>query len=259
MRIPFRSQLRRIRKEIVPGYSVSLGDVALFRSRLIGVASPLNLYGRWRKLLSHLVPDSVASAAGLESMREMYPGKFDRQIFVIQAFENLIKRGVEGAIVEFGTFRGHTAIQIVEARDRLNDAGPVYLFDSFAGFPPSEDPSDTFWKPGDLKSDYDEVSRRFSRCKDVKLIKGFFSDTLPGFPDIAVKFAHVDADMYTSTRDVNQWLLDRVVPGGIVIYDDYGFANCEGAKRAVDEAMAARRDYFTLSLPTGQYIGLKTA
>jgi O-methyltransferase len=228
-----------------------------FRERLIGVAAPLNLYGRWRKLLSNLVSDTVAAAAGFESLRDSYPGKFDRQIMVLQCFENVIRSGIEGAIAEFGTFRGHTAIQFVSAARRRNDHSPIYLFDSFEGFPPSDDPSDAFWKAGTLASDYDEVRERFRDFPNVTVVKGFFADTLPRFPELRLKFAHVDADMYTSTRDVNQWLLDRIVPRGVIVYDDYGFANCEGTKRAVDEAMSARTDYFGLFFPTGQYAAVK--
>ena len=258
-KMSLRRRIGNVRKELVPGYSVALRDLFRFRENLLGVAAPLNLYGRWRKLLEHLVPDSVAESAGLDSVRESYPGKFDRQIIVAQCVENVLRNGVEGVFAEFGTFRGHTAIQIVHAAKRMGDNSPVYLFDSFAGFPPSTDEADTFWRPGYLASDYDEVRHRFKDFPNVSLVKGFFADTLPGFPEVKVKFAHVDADMYSSTVDVNGWLLDKVAKGGIVIYDDYGFAHCEGTKRAVDEAMAGRRDYTTMFLPTGQYVAVKVS
>ena len=70
------------------------------------------------------------------------------------------------------------------------------------------------------------------------------------------KFAHIDADLYTSIKEVNAWLLPRVVTGGVLIYDDYGFYTCEGALKAVDEDMKDR-GFFGIYIPTGQYVAVK--
>jgi O-methyltransferase len=89
------------------------------------------------------------------------------------------------------------------------------------------------------------------------VIRGFFKETLPAFSHAAIKFAHVDADLYVSIKEVNEWLLPRLVRHGIVVYDDYGFSSCLGALQAVDEDISARDDFFTLYLPTGQFMAMK--
>jgi hypothetical protein len=42
-----------------------------------------------------------------------------------------------------------------------------------------------------------------------------------------------------------------MVPGGIIVMDDYGFTNCPGAYRAAHEFMATRPESI-IHLPTGQ-------
>ncbi len=257
MRLGIGRQLEKLKIKLVPGYSVSFRDIILFKKTLLGVVAPLNLYGRWRQLLDYLVPEQRFCEAGLENMKEVYPGKFDRQIMVMQCLINCLKVPIKGVVAEFGCFRGHTAIQIAQTMRNLGDRSEFYLFDSFQGFPESDLREDAFWKKGDLASNYDEVKRRFEPFENVKLIKGFFKETLSEYDHLRFKFAHVDADLYSSIKDVNGMLLDRIVPGGIIVYDDYGFSNCVGAKNAIDESMNDRDDFTTLYVPTGQFLSIK--
>ena len=44
---------------------------------------------------------------------------------------------------------------------------------------------------------------------------------------------HIDVDVYEPTKSILEHMVDRVVPGGLILFDDYGTA--EGETRAVDE------------------------
>jgi hypothetical protein len=220
-------------------------------------SSPQAVYLRWRGLLSGLVSTERFAAAGLENHYESRPGKYDRNLILMQCLRHAVGRKLPGAVAEFGCLQGHTALQMVETLKKLGDAGRVLLFDSFQGMPTSTDASDRWWSAGGLSADYNEVVDRFKPYANVEIVRGFLADTLPKYADLRLKFAHVDVDMYTSTKDVNRWLLDKVEPGGFVIYDDYGFGSCEGEMKAVDEDMQSRTDYFRLYLPTGQYVAMK--
>jgi hypothetical protein len=58
----------------------------------------------------------------------------------------------------------------------------------------------------------------------VKLIKGWFDATLPAFAAAHVGPAallHVDCDLYSSTRCIFANLGSRVVPGSILVFDEY--------------------------------------
>ncbi len=219
--------------------------------------TPQAVCERWRALSSGLVSAQHFTRAGLDNIWERYPGKLDRQIIVIQALRNVVAAGVQGAIAEFGCYMGHTAIQIAHALETLGDDSRFVLFDSFQGMPASDRAEDEYWSEGAMTADHDEVKQRFADFANVEVVAGFFRDTLPGHDDLSLKLAHVDCDLYSSVRDVNDWLLDRVVPGGVIVYDDYGFESCYGLKEAVDEDMAARPEYVKYSLPTGQYVAIR--
>jgi len=49
------------------------------------------------------------------------------------------------------------------------------------------------------------------------------------------RFCHIDVDVYRSAKDVCEWLWPRLVPGGLVVFDDYGMRGTEGVQRFVNE------------------------
>ncbi len=69
--------------------------------------------------------------------------------------------------------------------------------------------------------------------------------------DARFAFVHVDVDLYQPTRDAIDFFYPRLLPGGILLFDDYGFMTCPGARRAVDEHRRSSSDAF-IRLPTGQ-------
>lgn len=249
--------LRKKQLQVVPGVSVRALDLLRYRKQLLVPNTPLYEYGAWRKSLAHLLPAEWFSEAGLDNVWERYPGKFDRQLLVAQYLRGISRQKLDGAVMEFGCFQGHTAIQILRTMQQAGDDAPLILFDSFKGVPPSTHPGDTYWRAGDLTADYEEVRRRFAPYSQVQVIPGFFKDTLPAFSKTKVKFAHVDADLYVSIKEVDEWLLPRMEINGTVVYDDYGFTSCQGALQAINEDFSGRDDYFTLYLPTGQFVAVK--
>jgi hypothetical protein len=252
-----RGPLRRLGGQVLQGWSLSADDLLHHRDQLWGGGSPLGVWGRWRTRLAHEVAADRFERHGLDNVFERYPGKQDRQIFVVQCLHNVITGRVPGVVAELGCYRGHTAVQLLEVLRARKDEARLLLFDSFQGMPESAHPGDRHWRAGDMAAGLQEVRERFRAFPQVEIVPGFFSQTLPAFPDLRVKLAHVDADLYSSIKEVDGWLLDRVEPGGMVVYDDYGFPTCEGAQQAVDEDLAGRDDYVKLSLPTGQYLAMR--
>jgi hypothetical protein len=63
-------------------------------------------------------------------------------------------------------------------------------------------------------------------------------ETIPGAAPERIALLRLDTDWYSSTAHELEHLYDRVPPGGIILFDDYGY--WEGARRAVDEFVAAR-------------------
>jgi O-methyltransferase len=244
--------------EIIPGFLLSVYDLPRLRTKLRRTfATPLILYGRWRSTLGDLVVDQYYVDAGLQIRKEAAPSKTDRQIINLQCLRNAVLSGAKGVVMEFGCHRGSTAIQMIRTMRSLGDQSKVYLLDSFQGMPVSAAAEDSAWQEGQLTAEYDEVVRRFAEFENVEVVRGFFSEVLPKLPNLSCKFAHVDSDLYVSTKDVNRWLLDHLAPGGVIIYDDYGFSSTVGVKKAVDEDLGGRSDFFRLYVPTGQYVCVK--
>ena len=74
----------------------------------------------------------------------------------------------------------------------------------------------------------------------IQLIKGFFEDTLPRISEERFSLAHLDCDLYTSYKTCLEFVYPRMLPGGVIVLDDYRLpANVyPGADKAVDEFFA---------------------
>jgi asparagine synthase (glutamine-hydrolysing) len=74
----------------------------------------------------------------------------------------------------------------------------------------------------------------------VELVRGLYEDTLTG--DEPVALAHVDCDWYDSVNTCLTRLAPRLVPGGVLVIDDY--EHWSGCRRAVDDFFSDKRDSF---------------
>jgi O-methyltransferase len=86
---------------------------------------------------------------------------------------------------------------------------------------------------------------------------GFIPNTFAGLNHSKIAFAHIDVDIYQSILDCCEFIFPRVTVGGFIIFDDYGFPSCPGARAAVDLYFKGR-ETVPLVLPTGQAIVFKS-
>ena len=74
------------------------------------------------------------------------------------------------------------------------------------------------------------------------LIQGNILNTIPEFvankTSEKIALLHIDVDVYEPTKVILENLWDKVVPGGVLILDDYGIV--EGETKAVDEFFAGQ-------------------
>jgi hypothetical protein len=120
---------------------------------------------------------------------------------------------VDGLVLEFGVYRGDSLRRIAQRAGR-----EVHGFDSFEGLP--EDWTH-FQKRG--RFSLDGAPPSFEET-NVQLHAGWFDRTLPAFLAThpgAVRFLHVDCDLYSSTRTVLDLLAPRIVPGTVIVFDEY--------------------------------------
>jgi len=132
-----------------------------------------------------------------------------------------------GEIWECGVYKGGTA-------NALSIFGrTLRLFDTFEGMPETCE-HDNFHKRGDFKV------TEIPKIKDAIFYIGKIPRTFEGLGKCKIGFAHVDVDIYESTLACCKFIVPRLVPGGVIIFDDYGFKTCKGAKKAIDEYFGDR-------------------
>jgi len=165
-------------------------------------------------------------------------------------------RQLDGACIECGVFRGGTALLASKVLGEHTPPRPLHLFDSFQGMPPDTDKTENF-VPGDFaRTSAQHVVELLADYPATEVHAGFIPDTFAGLAIDRISWAHVDVDLYKSVRDCIEWIYPRLVGGGCMIFDDYGFPSCSGARRAVDEAFAGKPES-PLCLPTGQCLVVK--
>jgi hypothetical protein len=175
----------------------------------------------------------------------------ERKFAVREIVRSLVD--VPGDTAECGAFEGATSYFICQSRGR----GTHHVFDSFAGLsaPGTQDLPDQVrvapWQAGDLAATEDVARRNLAEFPWVYFYPGWIPTRFPAVADRTFCFVHIDVDLYQPTRDSLEFFYPRLAPGGMIVCDDYGFANCLGAKRACDEFAATIRAPL-IHWPTGQ-------
>lgn len=143
-----------------------------------------------------------------------------------------------GSAAQLGVYRGGSAQLIASA---LGTEKPFYLFDTFAGLPEHDPEIDRYPKGKFSDTSAEEVRALFADRPNVRILPGHFPETAAAVPsEERFAFVYLDADHYRSTRDGLEFFHDRMVPGGAIVLDDFGFENCPGVKRAVDDFLSSR-------------------
>jgi Methyltransferase domain len=142
---------------------------------------------------------------------------------------------VDGHFLEFGVFTGGT----IRFMAKRIGSRTIHGFDSFEGLPES-------WHGFNLGQEAFNLKGRPPKVPDnVRLHRGWFDQSLP--PWLAanpgpVAFIHVDCDLYSSTKIIFDLLGDRMVPGSIILFDEYfNYPNWEQHEyKALQEFVNAR-------------------
>lgn len=163
-----------------------------------------------------------------------------------------------GEVAELGVYKGGSARFLARVFAHLDPRKKVLLFDTFAGLPTPDSERDIY-REGDLAdTSLKGVQSYLSDCANGLFFPGLFTDTLPQTSDRRFCLVHVDADLFSSVNECCTFFYPRMVPGGIMLFDDYGFLSCPGAREAVD-GFFANKPESPLYLFTGQCLVIKQA
>jgi len=147
-------------------------------------------------------------------------------------------RQLAGDILEVGTWRGGTGCLLARRAAGLECDATVHLCDTFTGVVKTGD-EDSGYSGGEHADTSVSLVERLSSdlgLDNVAIHQGIFpEETGDALADRTFRFCHIDVDVYQSARDVLDWVWPRMPLGGIVVFDDFGFASCAGITQLVHE------------------------
>ncbi|MFI7238537.1 TylF/MycF/NovP-related O-methyltransferase [Streptomyces cyaneofuscatus] len=170
----------------------------------------------------------------------------------ILATRYIARHNIPGDIVECGVWRGGSMQAC--ARTLLSvgeDERELYLFDTYEGMTPptAEDlrrdgcPAQELLdaqgkdRPIWAVASLEDVQAGFGHVpypkERVHYVQGRVEDTVPGQAPEQIAILRLDTDWYASTKHELEHLYSRLVSGGVLLIDDYGY--WQGSRQAVDE------------------------
>jgi SAM-dependent methyltransferase len=142
---------------------------------------------------------------------------------------------LDGECIEVGSYRGGTAKLASEVLLRHRPEVQLHVFDTFEGMPDQLSLDEVGMRGIFADTSIQEVRRLLANNPQVSLHQGIFPASMPkGFDTKRFRFAHIDVDIESSLLDCLAFIYPRMVPGGVMVIDDYGHPNCPGATRAVE-------------------------
>ena len=186
---------------------------------------------------------------------------------------NLVS-GIEGDIVECGVHRGTTLCLWASLVKEEMKGRKIWAFDSFQGFPEPSSFDRGIGFGQARKGFYSDTSVERVRQllldigldqefvdSQVTIVKGFFSESLKKYKGTSIAILFIDADLYSSYKDVLEMLYPKVAKGGVVLMDEYMgtfvYHLYPGANKAVDEFFGEKAKQIQRDKISGMYYLIK--
>ncbi len=169
---------------------------------------------------------------------------------------------VEGDFVECGVFKGFCSAVILKYLDFQDLPRKAFLYDTFAGLPEKTSTQQerqawdyTMYDPEAI---YNGVRERFAKYNNVNIVRGIVPDSfLQAVPE-KIAFLHIDMNSEMAEMLALEHLFDKVAPGGMIVFDDFGWT-CNANQMKAELAFMTKRGHAVLELPTGQGLVIKHA
>jgi O-methyltransferase len=184
----------------------------------------------------------------------------ERLVALCDAVSYLVRNGIEGAMVECGVWRGGSMMAVAQTllSHQICDRD-LWLYDTFEGMsePGKVDVDLRGAAASRLLAEQDRAVAHSVWCRSpleevrqnlqstgypqakVRFVEGKVEETIPQNLPETISLLRLDTDWYESTKHELEHLWPRLVPGGVLIIDDYG--HWQGCRRAVDEFFSSRQ------------------
>lgn len=206
---------------------------------------PINTYSPW---LKNGFSDFYESRIKENTLVDIYRC-YDLYTLAKQYYQHA------GSVLEVGVWRGGTGLILAES---LKDNDQLYLCDTFSGVVKASDLDNEYKNGEHADTSLKHVQNLFQQYPNCQILQGIFPEETGNFipPDSSFKLCHIDVDVYYSAKDVFEWVFPKMIIGGAIVFDDYGFAACEGVTKFVNE-LSGRNDLIVIYNINGHAIVIK--
>jgi hypothetical protein len=211
----------------------------------------------------HFTPflvDSEWSALYEEMVRDWFPGTRADVRWRMWVLTSLARscQQLEGNFAEFGVYRAGTAFMLLGTTESLS--GRLFLFDTFSGIPGKRltaEEEEHGFEGRFADSSVAYVRSRLEKWQGrYEICPGDVFETLEEVETGPLVFVHMDLNARAPTQRALEYAYRRLVPGGVILFDDYGHAGYELQRDAIDGFYASKADS-VIALPTGQGFAIK--
>ena len=181
------------------------------------------------------------------------------RVYIVCTLAELVKN-LPGDFVECGVNTGAYSRAVIEYTDFTKLGKTFYLLDTYQGLVANQI-TDEEYKAGvgsylsNYKNVYDQVVETFKPFP-VKIIKGAVPETLAQCDTQQICYLSIDMNVVEPEIAAAEYFWDKIVSGGVMILDDYGFPKHIAQKKAFDK-FVKEKGVILLYIPTGQAIIFK--
>lgn len=159
---------------------------------------------------------------------------------------------LEGDFVECGVYYGTGVKTVVDYLGGKAFPKTFWAYDTF-----DSNPVEGHAFEGQEPGFYQKVQKRFEGYDQVKLIMGMIPGVFIGQCPDRIAYLHIDLNNVAAEIATLDNLFDRVVPGGVIIFDDYEWGGAYRPQKIAEDAWLDARQYRVSPLPTGQGFVIK--
>jgi O-methyltransferase len=171
-------------------------------------------------------------------------------------------RRAEGAVknlVECGVCDGLTVFYARRALERADAKGEAYLYDAWEPMDKNHLLETERSRAGDYS--YLQVERTMQNLRPVSenfvFNKGFIPESFTtAINPIHLAWLHIDLNSALATEKALEFFYDKLLPGGVVLFDDYSWEGYEDTKKTIDSFFCSK-NVDLLHFPTGQALVFK--
>ncbi|MBS0185065.1 MAG: class I SAM-dependent methyltransferase [Proteobacteria bacterium] len=182
-----------------------------------------------------------------------------RHAFVFQLAMNAIKKDKgKSSIAECGCFKGQSSYIISKAIMLNGHNNTFHIFDSFEGLSDYSKHDITNLSEEKIQETRKVFAASIDLVKDnlkdfnfIQYHKGWIPSRFNEVEGQKFCFVNIDVDLHDPIKDSLEFFYPRLVSGGSIFLDDYGFNQFPGASTAIDDFIKINKPSYFLALPTG--------